>query len=158
MTVRMLVMVRLMIACSRLLDLVGGLGGVQHLEEVDAVDAHHGVVAGDDVLARDVDHLLLHVHVWPMRSMTGNEDVQAGRERARIAAEVLDRVVVALRHDLDRRPQRGHRQYDQQQAEDFKAAEHEGSWLSRFHCCDRACIRDDTCAKLRRGCKYTVKK
>ena len=63
MTVRMLVIVRLMIDVLEVVDLVGGLGGVQHLEEGDAVDAHHGVVAGDDVLARNVDHLLLHVHL-----------------------------------------------------------------------------------------------
>ena len=95
MTVRMLVIVRLMIDVLELVDLVGGLGGVEHLEEVDAVDAHHGVVAGDDVLARDVDHLLLHVHAWwPTRSIDRDEDVQAGLQRARVAAEVLDRVVV----------------------------------------------------------------
>ncbi len=60
------------------LDLVGGLGGVQHLEEGDAVDAHHGVVERDDVLARDVDHLLLDVHVMADALDDGHEDVQAG--------------------------------------------------------------------------------
>ena len=48
---------------SQLVDLVGGLGRAQHLIEVDAVDGDHGVVAGDDVLRRNVDHLLLHVHL-----------------------------------------------------------------------------------------------
>ena len=114
----------------QLLDLVGGLGGAQHLVEVDAVDRHHGVVAGDDVLRGDVDHLLLHVHLGADALHDGNEDVQAGAERARVAAEVLDRVVVALRHHLDRGPQRRHRQHDQQHREDLETAEM-GSWA--FH-------------------------
>ena len=57
----------------------------------------------------------------PTRSMTGHEDVQAGAERARVAAEVLDRVVVALGHHLDRGPQRRDRQHDQQQREGLEA-------------------------------------
>ena len=42
-------------------DLVGGLGGVEHLEEDHAVDRDHRIVLGDDLLARNVEHLLHHV-------------------------------------------------------------------------------------------------
>ena len=97
MTVRMLVMVRLTIDGSSCVDLVGGAGGVEHLEEGHAVDAHHGVVPGDDVLARDVEHLLLHVHAVADPLHHRDEDVQARLQRARVAAEVLDGVVLALR-------------------------------------------------------------
>jgi hypothetical protein len=44
-------------------DLIGGLGGVEHLEEDDSVDRDHRIVLGDDLLAGDVEHLLHHVHL-----------------------------------------------------------------------------------------------
>ncbi len=103
-------------------DLVGGLGGIENLVEVDAIDGHHGVVLGDDILRGDVDHLLLHVHLGADALHDRDQDVQARAQRARIAAEGLDRVVVALRHHLDGGPQRDQRQYDDQNHEDFKAA------------------------------------
>ena len=37
----------------------------------------------------------------PMRSMKGMMRLRPGRQRAGVAAEALDRVVLALRHDLD---------------------------------------------------------
>ena len=44
-------------------DLVARLRGIEHLEERKPVDRDGGVVLGDDVLLRDVDHLLHHVHL-----------------------------------------------------------------------------------------------
>ena len=43
--------------------LVGGARRVEHLVEGDAVDADGGVVAGDHLLRRHVEHLLHHVHL-----------------------------------------------------------------------------------------------
>ena len=103
-------------------DLVGSLGGVQHLVEVDAIDRDHGVVLGDDVLRGDIDHLLLHVHLGADALHHRDQDVQTRRQRARVAAEVLDRIVVALRDHLDRGPQRYQRQHHYQHHEDFEAA------------------------------------
>ena len=107
---------------AQLIDLVGGLGGVQHLVEVDAIDRHHGVVLGDDVLRGNIDHLLLHVHLVADALHHRDQDVQARLQRPRIAAEGLDRVVVALRHHLHRGPQGHQGQHDHQHDEDFKAA------------------------------------
>ena len=41
--------------------LIGGARGFLHLVEDHAVDRHHGVVPGDDLLRRHVHHLLHHV-------------------------------------------------------------------------------------------------
>ena len=60
-TVRMLVMVRLIIASRRLATSYAALARIEHLVEHDGVDADHGVVLGDDFLARHVEHLLHHV-------------------------------------------------------------------------------------------------
>jgi hypothetical protein len=122
---------------AELVDLVGGLGGVQHLIEVHAIDGDHGVVLGDDVLRGDVDHLLLHVHLGAEALHHRDQNVQAGHERARIAAERLDRVVVALGDDLDRGPQRDQGQHDHEHDEDFEAA---GEWVH-----DRARSVNSTC-------------
>ena len=91
-------------------DLVARLRRVEHLEEGHAIDPHHGVVLGDDLLARHVDHLLHHVELAPDAVDERDDQGQAGAERARIAAKALDRVVVALRHDLDP----GHHGQDEQ--------------------------------------------
>ena len=115
-----------------LVDLVGRARRVDHLEERHAVDPHHGVVPRDDVLARDVEHLLLHVHAVADALHHRDEDVQAGLQGARVAAEVLDRVVHALRDDLDRRPQDHDGEDDEQHAEDFEAAR-KGAQHLRFH-------------------------
>ena len=100
-TVRMLVMVRLRMAFCRPGDLIGCLRRVQHLVEGDAVDRDDGVVAGDDLLGRHVEHLLHHVHLGADAVDEGDDQVEAGRQRPGVAAETLDGVVVALRDGLD---------------------------------------------------------
>ena len=89
-----------------LVDLVGRLCGIQNLEKGDAVDAHHRVVAGDDILARDIHHLLFHVHLVDDTLDDRDQDVHARRQRPRVSPEVLDGERVALRYDLDGRPER----------------------------------------------------
>jgi hypothetical protein len=78
-------------------DLVGRLRGVEDLEEHDAVDLHHRVVAGDDLLRGDVEHLLHHVEPAPDAVDERHDQVEAGPQRAGVAAEALDRVLLPLR-------------------------------------------------------------
>ena len=82
-------------------DLIGRLGGIEHLEEGNAVDRHHGIVAGDDLLARHVEHLLHHVHLRADAVDEGDDQAEARVQRAGVAAEALDGIIVALRHDAD---------------------------------------------------------
>ena len=81
-------------------DLIGRLGGVQHLEEDDAVDRDHRIVLGDDLLARDVEHLLHHVDLAADPIEERRDEVEAGLRHADEAAEMLDRVAIALMDDL----------------------------------------------------------
>jgi hypothetical protein len=57
--------------------LVGGLAGIEHLEEHHRVDADHGVVLGDDFLARNVEHLLHHVDLVADPVDERDDDMQA---------------------------------------------------------------------------------
>ena len=81
-------------------DLIGRLGGVHHLEEDDAVDRDHRIVLGDDLLAGDVDHLLHHVDLVTDAIEEGRDEVEAGLGDADEAAEMLDRIAIALVDDL----------------------------------------------------------
>ena len=80
---------------------VGRGGGVHHLDEDDGVHLDPDVVLGDHLLARHVQHLLHHIHPAAHRLDEGHEDGDAGLERSRVSAELLDRVFIALRDDLD---------------------------------------------------------
>ncbi len=83
------------------LHFVGGARRIEHLIEGDAVDSDGGVVLGDDLLRRHVEHLLHHVHLRADAIDERNDDAEAGPERAREAAETLDGIVVSLRDGLD---------------------------------------------------------
>jgi len=83
-------------------DFVGSLGRVEHLIEDDAVHRHHGIVPRDDLLARHIEHLLHHVHFGADPIDEGRDETEARRQAVRIAAETLDGIDIALRHDLDR--------------------------------------------------------
>jgi hypothetical protein len=63
-----------------------------------AVHGDGGVVAGDDALLGDVEHLFLHVEAPADAVDVGDQEVQAGVERADIGAEALDGPDLALRH------------------------------------------------------------
>jgi hypothetical protein len=92
--------------------LIGRLRRVQHLVEGNAVHPHHGVVLGDDLLARDVQHLLLHGNAITDTVHERGQDVQARLQRARVTPEAFDGIVGALRHHLD-----GGVEQDQQEQE-----------------------------------------
>ena len=99
------------------LDLVGGAGGVDHLIEGHGIDLHGGIVLGDHLLRRNVEDILLHVHLAADRVDEGHDEMQAGGQRARVAAEPLDRPVRALRHRLDAREDQHQRHEDDGQHE-----------------------------------------
>ncbi len=94
---------------------------IQHLEEGHAVDPDHGVVLGDHLLARHLDHLLHDIELASDAVDEGNDQGQPGTERARIAAEALDGVVPPLRHHLDAGRQHGDEQNQQDEDEDIEA-------------------------------------
>jgi hypothetical protein len=81
--------------------LVGGAGGVDNLEEHHAVDLHQRVVLGDDLLGGDVQHRLHHVHFGADLVDHRDDQLQARREGAGIAAPTLHRVLHALGDGLD---------------------------------------------------------
>jgi hypothetical protein len=96
------------------------LGRIQELEEHHAVDPDHGIVLGDHLLGRHVQHLLHHVEPRADRLDERRDQVQAGRQRARVAPEPFDRVLPALRHHLDAQEYR-----DQGEAQDHQHHERE---------------------------------
>ena len=77
-TVRMLVMVSWQERVLQPLHLIGRPRRVEHLVEGDAVGGDRRVVAGDDLLGRNVEHLLHHVHLAPTRSMNGTMRLRPG--------------------------------------------------------------------------------
>jgi hypothetical protein len=103
-------------------DLVGGLGGIQDLEEHHAIHRDHGVVLGDHLLGGHVQHLLHHVQLGADALDEGRDDVQPGRQRAHVAAEPLDRVFAPLRHRLDAHEHEHHGQPDDHQDHQHESA------------------------------------
>ena len=102
-------------------DLVARLRGVDHLEEGDAVDLHHGVILGDHLLARHLNHLLHDIELAPDAIDERDNDAKPRPQGAGIAAEALDRVVPPLRHDFNARGDDGDEQNKQDQDEDIEA-------------------------------------
>jgi hypothetical protein len=89
------------------------LGRVQHLKEQHAIGRHHRVVAGDDLLPRNVDHLLHHVHLAADAIEERGVEVEPRSRDRREAAEMLDRILIALRDDLHAGEQvKQHQQHD----------------------------------------------
>jgi hypothetical protein len=109
-----------------LVHLIGGLGGIEHLEEGDAIDLDHGVVAGDHLLARHFEHALHHVHLRADAVDEGDDQREPWRQGADVTAEALDRIVVALRHDPDPLEDGDDHQCQKYQDEDAQTLKH---WL-----------------------------
>src|SRR4051812_36295325 len=86
------------------------------------------VVLGERLLARDVEHLLHHVHLVPDALHVGDDQPEPGPERARIAPEALDRVGVALRHYADAERDRDDDQDDERDDEDVEAERDWHGW------------------------------
>src|SRR3989338_2625997 len=100
-TVRILVITRLRIACSRLLFLVGGLGRIDDLEEADGVDLHRGVIGGDHFLRRNIQHVFHYVELAADFVHYRDDDVQARLKGVGVATEALHRPFKTLRHHLE---------------------------------------------------------
>ena len=83
-TVRRLVIVSWTMAFVQVVDPVGGFGSVHHLDEDQPVDLDGGVVLGDDVLLRDVEHLLHHVHLRADSLDEGRQQADAPGFRVRV--------------------------------------------------------------------------
>ena len=88
-------------------DLIGGLGGVDHLEEAHGIDLHGGIVGGDDFLRRDIQHAFHHVDLATDAVHDRDDDIQAGLEGVGVAAETLDGPLVALGHHFEPHEQDG---------------------------------------------------
>jgi hypothetical protein len=104
------------------MSLISRLGGIEHLEEGDAVHRHGGVVLGDHFLLGDVDHLLHHVHLAADGVDEGDDDVQPRRQGVGVFAEPLDGPVIALRHRLDAGDQRDDDEQNQRNRENAKTS------------------------------------
>ena len=111
-----------MIAWFEVGDLVARLGGVEHLEEGDAVDRHGGVVLGDHLLLGNVDHLLHHVDLAADAIEIGHDQVEARGTASGVFAEPLDGPVIALRHRLHAGKQRDDDEQDQNNRENIETA------------------------------------
>jgi hypothetical protein len=105
------------------LHLVGGARRIDHLVEGDGVDLHRGVVLGDELLRRNVEDVLLHVHLVADRIHEGHDEMQPGRQGARVASEPFDGPVGALRHRLYAREHQ-HQRHDDQQDEEDQSTRH----------------------------------
>ncbi|CAH2401130.1 hypothetical protein MES4922_290054 [Mesorhizobium ventifaucium] len=104
-------------------DLVGGLRGVEHLVEGDAVDGDGGVVAGDDLLGRDVEHLLHHVQSGADAVDERHDEVEAGAQCLGIAAKAFDGIIVALRDCPDAFEKHEHDKSDKDKKRDIETTE-----------------------------------
>ena len=94
---------------------IGRGGRVHDHDEHNGVHLDPDIVLGDHLLAGHLEHLLHHVHASADALDEGGEDGDAWLHSARVPAEALHGVLVALRHDLDRRHQYGdgkHAEYD----------------------------------------------
>ena len=98
-TLRSVVTVSCSIANRRLGDLVGGAERVGDREVEDRVDRDRHVVLRDHGLRRERDDLLAHVDERPQAVDERHEEMEAGVERALVAAEPLDDARARLRHD-----------------------------------------------------------
>jgi hypothetical protein len=105
-------------------DLIARLGGIEDLEECNAVNRDGGIVFGDDVLLRDVDHLLHHVHLAANAVEIGHDQVEARLESAGVPAKSFDRPRVALGHRLDAGEQGEDREGDKRDDENIEAGKH----------------------------------
>src|SRR5215831_12593413 len=105
-------------------NLVACLGGVEHLKKHDAVYRNAGVVLGNDLLLRNVHHLFHHIHPATDPVDEGDDQVKAGPQHSRVAAESLNGPIIALWHRLDAEKDRENGQKDDDEDENVVAAEH----------------------------------
>src|SRR3546814_4071590 len=73
--------------------------------DLHAVHRDHRVVLGDDLLPGNIEHLLHHVHLAADTIEERGVEIESRRRDLGEAAEMLDRVLIALVDDLYARHQ-----------------------------------------------------
>jgi len=106
---------------DQIVDPIGGRRGVHHLDEDDRVDLDRHVILGDDLLLRDVQHLLHHVDLAADRLDERGQDADARLQGPGVAAEPLHGEFAPLGHDLDHADDQDERQDQQDQNNDRDA-------------------------------------
>lgn len=76
-----------------------GFGCVEHLEENHGVYADHGVILCDDLLPRNVENLLHHIHLAAHAIKERDDDGQPGLSGISITPEPLNCENKALLHN-----------------------------------------------------------
>lgn len=109
--------------------MIGSLSGVQHLIEGNGIGRNRGIVFGDHLLGRHVQHLLHHVQLGADALDEGGDEVKARLQRAGITPEALDCIAVALRHGLDPGKEHQDDEDDQHDHDDVEAAEQHEEFL-----------------------------
>jgi len=90
--------------------LVRGLGSVQYLEKHHAINGHHRVVLGNDLLGRYIQHPLHHVDPLANTIYKWNHKVKTWAKRDVVLTKAFHRVFVTLSDDNDRFADNNHRQ------------------------------------------------
>ena len=96
--------------------LVSRLAGIEHLKEHDGVDPDHRVVTRDDLLPRNVEHLLHHVDLVTDAIDERDDHMQPRLRGQGIFAQPLNGVDIALPHHTHAHQQEdeyGHQQENQ---------------------------------------------
>ncbi len=70
-------------------DLIGGLGGIHHLEEGDGIGRDRGIVAGDHHLAGDFQRFFHHRKLAADPVDERHDQAETGLEHGREAAEAF---------------------------------------------------------------------
>ena len=130
-------------------DLIGRLLRFHHPIVDDAIDRHGGIVAGDDALLGDLDHLLLHVEPAPDLIDVRQHEIEARLQHARVRTEAFHSPYLSLRHGLHAGEQGDHDKDQDQHPDDDDGLEHaELRWEARH---EARGIRQELTLPLREG-------
>ena len=80
---------------------IAGLGRINNLVKDNAIDGNLGVVLGDYVLARHVQHDFLHIHLAVSAFVEGHNPMETGIKGALVTAEAQHRAFRALGDNLN---------------------------------------------------------
>ena len=95
----------------QLVDLIGGLGGIENLEEHHAIDRDHGIVLGNDFLRRHVHDTFHHVELGADTVNHRHDQVKAGSQGPGVATEAFNGVFASLGNGLHAHDDQHYSQY-----------------------------------------------
>ncbi len=124
-------------------DFIGRLARIEHLKEHDRIHPDHRIVAGDDFLPRNIEHLLHHIDLVAHPIDERDDQMQSGLRGECELTQPLDRIDIALPHDAHAHQQEQEHCNNQRNQE----TTHENYPLKR--------IRTDMLAQARRGASGT---